>query len=282
MKNTLVAVFAALLAFAAQAAFTPPGKQALKALKAARGKQFSEGVVFIDGKYVPPPYVVERHGTVIRINGIQATPPLIAWEEFLKTQEGVKVSKTERPVANPGLAAPEPEPDVEPLADEDDPLADLFDDEPVAKKKPAAAKKPAYKPRPRKPAVTTTYSLEGEFVMNDAAKALLAKINQYRTDVDARLRKGGFLCFGSDYSRVSGDARTAAMILDKVPARMKSSPDAAAFASGLRADGFTFFPEQLCRDLYQNKVDYIKLQERKRAMDEDAKWNSVLNGKKPY
>ena len=267
---------AAFAAATASAAFAPPGKQALKA---ARGKQFSAGLVFIDGKYIPPPYTVERHGTVIRINGVQATAPIIAWDEFLKTQEGVKVSKTES-AAPEAARPPEPDPEVEPLADEDDPLADLFDDEPAAKKKPAA-KKPAYKPRPRKPTVTTTYSLEGEFVMNDAAKALLEKINRYRTEVDARLRNGGFLCFGSDYSRVSGDARTAGMILDKLPARMKSSPDAAAFAAGLRADGFTFFPEQLCRDLYQNKVDYIKLQERKRAMDEDAKWNSMLNGRKP-
>ena len=279
--RTVLSLLAAGLSMFACAALQPNPKGAVKALKVTKGKPFKTGLVFIEGKYVPPPYTIERYGLVLRVNKLQATSPVIPWEEFIKTQEGVSVSKTTTGGATGAAdaAAPEPEPEPEPeiLPDEDDPLADLFDDEPSVKK--STPKKKAYKPRPRKPTVVTTYTFDGEFTPNDTTKALLGKINQSRTDVDALLRQGGFVFFGADYSRVTGDAGTAKMLLMKLPEIMKTSQSAAALRQAVRAAGFTFIPDELCRDLYQNRVDYIKLLERQRAVKEEAEMNALLEGR---
>ena len=286
MRRMTVLLVAAFAAAFAQAAFAPNPKGAVKALKVESGKPFRTGMVFIDGKYIPPPYTVQRYGLVLRINKIPVTGPLIPWEKFVKTQEGVKVSKSVSggapAPADPAAEAPEePEPEPEPeeevysLSFDDDPLADLFDDEPTVKKSSPKAK--ASKPKPRKPTVTVTYSFDGEFKHNDTTKALLKKISQARTEIDAHLRKGGFVCFGSNYSCVKGDAGTARIVLDKLPGLMQTSPDAKALAAGVRASGISFFPDALCSDLYQNRVDYRKLLERQKAVKDDEKVNALIN-----
>ena len=124
--------------------------------------------------------------------------------------------------------------------------------------------------------MTTTYTLEGEFVPNETTKALVAKINQSRTDVDALLRQGGFVCFGSDYTRVTGDAGTTKMLLMKLPEMMKTCKSASELRQAVRSSGFTFMPDELCRDLYQNRVDYIKFLERQKAIKEEAELKSLL------
>ena len=286
MKKMAILLVAALVAAFAQAAFAPNPKGAVKALKVEKGKPFRTGLVFIDGKYISPPYTVERYGLVLRINKIPVTGPLIPWEKFVRTQEGVKVSKNVSggaPVSADPVAEsaeepepePEPEEDVYSLSFDDDPLADLFDDEPTTKK--SAAKPKAHKPKPRKPTVTVTYSFDGEFKHNDTTKALLKKISQARTEVDAHLRKGGFVCFGSNYSCVKGDAGTAKIVLDKLPGLMQTSNDEKALAAGVRASGISFFPEALCSDLYQNRVDYRKLLERQKSVKDEEKMNELIN-----
>lgn len=282
MKKTAVMLAAALVAVFAQADFAPNPKGAVKALKVEKGKPFRTGMVFVDGKYIPPPYTVERYGLVLRINKIQVTGPVIPWEEFVKTQEGVKVTKNVSGEAGEAAAETpaEPEPEIEDDydSDEGDLLSDLFDDEPVVKKSSSGgAKKKAAKAKPRKPVVTVTYSFDGEFQHNDTTKALLKKISQSRTEVDAILRKGGFICFGSDYSRVTGDSGTARIVLNKLPGLMQTSPDARSLAAGVRASGISFFPDALCRDLYRNRVDYRKLLERQKAVKDEEKVNALIN-----
>ena len=86
---------AVALSAAAATAMPAIPKASATALGVTRGRSFSTGVVFLDGKYIEPPYVVERWGTGIRINGKPVTGQVINWNEFLKTQEVVKVSKSE-------------------------------------------------------------------------------------------------------------------------------------------------------------------------------------------
>jgi len=277
MKKAVMLLAVAFAAALAQAAFAPNPKGAAKALKATKGKPFKSGMVFVDGKYMPPPYTVERYGLVLRINQQQVTGPVIPWEEFAKTQEGVKVTKTQVGGDASQAASEEldPEPEEDLMSDDDDPLSDLFDDEPVTKK---SKKKSSYKAKPKKPTVVTTYTFEGEFVPNDTTKALVNKINQTRAEVETVLRQGGFVCFGS-YPRVTGDAGTARIVLDKLPGLMQTAPNAKALAQGIRASGISFFSDELCRDLYRNRVDYRALLERQKAAKEEEQMNALINGR---
>ena len=67
MKKTAIMIVVALVAAFAQAEFAPNPKGAFKALKGEKGKPVKTGMVFIDGKYIPPPYSVERYGLVLRV-----------------------------------------------------------------------------------------------------------------------------------------------------------------------------------------------------------------------
>ena len=278
---TAVWGFLCLIAGVAEASFTPAPKEAVKALKITKGKPFSNGVVFINGKFIEPPYVVERYGNVLRINKIQITNAVIDWSEFLKTQDGAVTTKTAVVEESPAASEPAPEP-VEATSisadDDDDPLADLFDDSPAPKKtarKQAAHHAPAKKPAAHK--VKTTISLEGEFDLNAKAAMMVNKINAMRTEIDASLRRGCFFCFGSAYSRVSGDKAAAHKILQDVPKIMKVNSEFGPFAASIRKAGFVYFPPNLVKELFANRVDYLVMQKRWKKVFEELEFNSMLN-----
>ena len=247
-------------------AFPSIPKASAKALGATKGKPFESGLVFVNGKYVKPPYVVERWGTGIRINGRKVTGQVIDWTEFIKTQSGVKVTTTTAPASSP-VAVAEP-------VDDDTSLDDLFDDVESGAKK---GKKKAS--RPRKPQSTTSYSFDGDFTMNAASKALLEKLNAARTDVDKLLRSGGFVFFGDGYSRVSGDSAMTEKILKTLPDALRKCESASGLMTDLRDAGFVFFSEALCQDLYKNRVGYPQLAERRDRWQQDAQVQKLLNNR---
>lgn len=277
-------VVSAAEAAEAKRSFGPVPKQALVALKATVGKPFSSGLVFIDGKFIPPPYKVERFGTAFRINGNQVTRQVIPWDEFLKTQPGVRIEQVEiAPSAPAESAAPEtaaaeaaePADDDSDISDDFD---DLFDDNPKPKKKKAparAAKKPA--PQPSAPTVATKVVFDGTFRPNTKTKSMVARLNKIRTDMEVLLRKGGTCFFGTRYSTVTADRAPTDMFLLAVPQAMRENSDYEDFASAVRAKGIVFLPESVLRDLFRNRLDYIKLQERARAVKEERAWEKKLN-----
>ena len=287
MAAAAVVALAVSAAEAAEAkrSFGAVPKQALVELKATVGKPFSSGLVFIDGKFIPPPYKVERFGTAFRINGQQVTRQVIPWDEFLKTQPGVRIEQVEiAPSAPAESAAPEtaaaeaaePADDDSDISDDFD---DLFDDNPKPKKKKAparaAAKKPA--PRPSAPTVATKVVFDGTFRPNTKTKSMVDRLNKIRTDMEVMLRKGGTCFFGTRYSTVTADRAPTDMFLSAVPQAMRENSSYEDFASAVRAKGIVFLPESVLRDLFRNRLDYVKLQERARAVKEERAWEKKLN-----
>lgn len=285
----IVFVVVAMMATAVMA-FQPIPKASARALGVTRGKLFSKGLVFINGKYLPPPYVVERWGTGIRINSTPVTGQIVDWNEFLKTQPGVKTVTTEpESVAVSESAEPEAEAEatsetqpVEAAADVNS-LDDLFEDdsdENDVKKKPAAARstpkpKVVHKPAP-KPRATVSYVLEGDFVPNEETKALVKRINQTRTDVDRTLRSGGFLCFGDKYPNLSGDSRLLKKLLSKLPELQQQATDEAAFVSSAYAANIVYLNETLLRELYKNRIDYLQLKRLRAKLNDNL--DALLSG----
>ena len=285
----IVFVVVAMMATAVMA-FQPIPKASARALGVTRGKLFSKGLVFINGKYLPPPYVVERWGTGIRINSTPVTGQIVDWNEFLKTQPGVKTVTTEpESAAVSESAEPEAEAEatsetqpVEAAADVNS-LDDLFEDdsdENDVKKKPAAARstpkpKVVHKPAP-KPRATVSYVLEGDFVPNEETKALVNRINQTRTDVDRTLRSGGFLCFGDKYPSLSGDSRLLKKLLSKLPELQQQATDEAAFVSSAYAANIVYLNETLLRELYKNRIDYLQLKRLRAKLNDNL--DALLSG----
>lgn len=275
-KGALLVV--AVAAAGVAAAFEPVPREAAKALGITRGKQFSAGLVFINGKYIDPPYIVERWGTGIRVNSIPVTGQVIDWSEFVKTQDP---SKLEKAAAEPASAAPAytPPPPPKETKSDADALDDLFDDDPVPKKSTTGASAAAYsrsvpqRPKPSAP----RYVLSGEFVKNDASKALVKRINDLRTEIDGILRRGGFIFFGDGYSRVAGDARTAESMLGSLPELMQRSQNVDALRSGIRSAHMVYLNEILSAQLFSNRVDYRRLKDRRQQLKKDREWSNLLN-----
>ena len=286
----IVFVVVAMMATAVMA-FQPIPKASARALGVTRGKSFSKGLVFINGKYLPPPYVVERWGTGIRINSTPVTGQIVDWNEFLKTQPGVKTVTSEpESVAVSESAEPEAEAEatsetqpVEAAAADVNSLDDLFEDdsdENDVKKKPAAARstpkpKVVHKPAP-KPRATVSYVLEGDFVPNEETKALVKRINQTRTDVDRTLRSGGFLCFGDKYPNLSGDSRLLKKLLSKLPELQQQATDESAFGSSAYAANIVYLNETLLRELYKNRIDYLQLKRLRAKLNDNL--DALLSG----
>lgn len=276
MFYRVTALAVALAAAASAYAFEEIPRASASALGVTRGKQFSSGLVFVNGKYMPPPYVVERWGTGIRINSKPVTGQVIDWSEFVKTQDPANVTKTTpEPVAQPEPQPVETEVEVETETDSDtDALDDLFDDVPKpkkAKKKVVVRRAP---PRPKAP--VPRYELNGSFVRNDASNALVKRINDQRTEIDGILRRGGFVFFGDGYTRVSGDSRTADSMLAVLPELMQNSEGLDAFRSALRSRGMVYIGEIISEQLFGNRIDYRRLMERRHKIKEDREWEKML------
>ena len=271
-----VILVAAMSAAVVSQAFEQIPWASAKALGVTRGKRFSSGLVFINGKYVDPPYVVERWGTGIRINSVPVTGQVIDWVDFLKTQDSSKLSKTVQEAAAPAQASAPPPP-AESKSDADA-LDDLFDDNPAPAKStwsPSAA--PRRKAAPPKPKSTAKYELVGDFVKNDASTALVKRINEQRTEIDGILRRGGFIFFGDGYSRVAGDARTAESMLAVLPELMQRSEDVNSFRAGIRSNGMVYINEILSGQLFNSRIDYRRLQDRRQKLKADREWSNLLN-----
>ena len=282
----LLAGVSALLA-ATALAFPEIPKESAKALGQTRGKPFSSGMVFVNGKYLEPPYVIIRWGTGIRIKAgqelVQVTGQIVDWNEFLKTQGGVKqvMAPESSATSVPAVAsATAPAQNTVKAEDVDESsLDDLFDDDPKPKKKSAssAPKQSASTVQPVAPRPQTTYVLEGEFVKNDASKALVKRVNAVRTEIDRILRMGGFICFGDSYSRVVGDSRTLMDMLAALPELQQRSSDLNEFCAGVRSARMTYLNEVLCADLFRNRVDYRKLKDRRTQLKKDFELKNMLD-----
>lgn len=295
MTKVFVAA-AAILAAVAAGAFPEIPKASYKALGSTRGKVFSTGLVFVNGKFLKPPYRVERWGTGIRINRVPVTGQVIDWAEFLKTQEGYRPSVTPAapqpppppPAAAAPVAAPPPaeaspeDPDEEEEEEEITSLDDLFDDNPRPKKKkakPVVAQQPPPEPPaaapvapPPQPAPSAADGpFDGKFVKNGAVKAMIKKVNALRTEIDRHLRTGGFYFFGDRYSRISGDSRTAAKLLEILPDSLRRASSPASIQSDLRAARLDYLHELVCEDLYRNRIDYRPLHEYREKIRQEQK-----------
>lgn len=269
----------------ARSSFAKP-PAASSVLKMTQTKDdFKSGYVFVDGKYIPPPYKVARSGTVIKINGLQVSNEIVPWSDFVMTQEGATATKKEiAPAAGGETPAAEPEPEPEPEVEEDDDddlssLDDLFDDEPSEKKaKKPAKKKKTYKPRPKvaTPKTTIVYSFSGEFKPNEKTSQYVKKINAERTEVEKKLRSGSVLLFGAKYGSMGRLELTpipAKAFLSRLPELLKSAGSFQEFQSACRQSGFSYLTPVMMADLYRNRLQYQQLIERNKQEAQKSPWD---------
>ncbi len=268
-----------------------------KHLKAVRGKLIRTGMVFVNGHYVKPPYVLMRSGTAIFVNhGTQITGQVVPWRAFLATQSGV-IAAQQAVAAATAAAAAAAQP-VAPQRTTPTPASpvviqnvdDLFDDAPST---PSPSPSPASEPE-----ATSTPSLsshpivaqkmsalseaeaeaEASFVPNEHSRALLKRINDRRSYFDRKLREGNMIFFGSRYSPVTVDPRLVRNLLAVLPDAIREADDGARLFATLRSKGIVYLSREVCDDLVENRQDYPKLIEYRRSIEKDDELRKLLEG----
>ena len=320
MHKTYIAALAALVlgCLAASAApvdncgFEKVPRDALLNLHEARGKQFSAGAVFVNGKYLPPPYVVSRYGTAIVINGCQVTGQVIPWSRFLGPRPGAAAAPESTPaavstapegkveeakslddlfsddsVAPAPAPAPEPAPAPAPVAAADDSddldssIDDLFGDEgDKPKPKPRQRATVARAPRPAAPAVPA--GPPPKYVPSARTRQLQETIDKQRTLIDRSLRSNQFYFFSPRYASVGGNMRILGTLVETLPDALKDSTSADDLYARMRRAGLGFVSMEVCTDLYANKITFPSLYELRTRVREEVKRQKALRADESY
>lgn len=259
-KTTTVCMMVVALAGMALAApkFEKVPDQANEMLKGSRGRPFSAGLVFSNGHYLKPPYRVARYGTAIFVNDVQISGQVVPWRSFLATQEGY---------VSPAASAKKAGKPAEKKAEEA--TEDLFDDGSAkeAEKKQAEAAAAAAEER-------------GAFVPNEKSDRLKKKIDNYRVEVQGKLKRGDICFFGVRYGSLIVPSREALKLLETLPEAISDANGGADLFQNLRARGFAYMSRPLCDDLIENRADYLLLVERREQMRKDKELAKILDGGK--
>lgn len=221
-----------------------------KALKAVKGKPIRSGMVFVNGHYVEPPYVLMRSGTALFVNhGIQITGQIVPWKAFLSTQGGA------------APAAPQPAAPAQPRTVQN--VDDLFADTP-----PPAAKAAA-------PAAAPVVS-DDSFTPNEQTRRMLKRINDRRSYLDRKLREGNVIFFGARYPTVSVEPRLVRSLLAVLPEAMREANDGAQLFAMLRGRGVNYLNREICDELVENRQDYLQIIEHRKEMEKSDELRDLL------
>ena len=255
-----VVVTGTLVSAVPPSVFETVPEPALATLRIAKGKMISTGIVFVNGKLLKGPYVVSRYGTAIRVNRDQVTGQIVPWVQFT-TAAGTKAPP---PPPKPAQPAPAPAPAASSVDD-------LFDDDPQPARQTAAtpAQAPAHTPPPAVPA--------GDYVDSPRSKALLKRINDYRTDIDRTLRNNGVFFFSARHSPIRVESRMAKDLMAVLPDVLRDANDARQLYDMLRRKGITYIPPAACVDLMRDRGLYMKVRDRLREIKEEQSFRKMLD-----
>ena len=255
------------LAFAAcagMAALPEVPAEAVAALGSTPGMPQTGGFVFIDGKYLPPPYTVSRRGNGIFINRIQVVQP-VPWAGPAQEEEAPKK------LDDDGEFKVVEEEKIKAKAAEDDDLlfgdagnADekegahavdaLFDDTPAAKKK-----EPERKPPPPTGASLSKQQLD----------EMRAGLDTVRKRYETTLGQGDFYFFAQHHRPVNGTYGSAKTLFSVLPAALRASQSPQDLMAKLNQGGVYFLDLATCTDLHKNRVTFMQLDERRKQIEAD-------------
>ena len=108
------------------------------------------------------------------------------------------------------------------------------------------------------------------------SKILSRRLLSLTEPIKTSRSSSGCFFFSSRHSRINVDRGAADLLLDALPAVMKNNAGFPGFASAARAANLGYLPEQTLRDLFRNRIDYLKLQERRRVLKEERRWENLL------
>lgn len=249
-------------------------EEAIEALGTTVGTQQNSGFVFIEGRYLAPPYTVSRKGNGIFINRIQVEQPFGWSAETLtpsaipppkKTAEEPKKKDPEKTSIfsdTPAQEGAEPSTNVLVAAEEKPAAAPagntldaLFDE--GAAKVPPEEKKEAPAEKKAIPVVLAQKQKD----------ELRQKLDMMRQRFEVGLAQGEIFLFNYKYGRLNGTYGTAKTLFSVLPEAVRYSQSPQDLMARLNQGGVYFLDINACTDLYRNKLNFMVLSDRRRAIE---------------
>lgn len=266
--------------------------EAIEALGVTAGTPQNNGFVFIEGKYIAPPYTVSRKGNGIFINRVQVEQPIVWTAEVL----------TPAAVPHPKKSAEEPkktEP-VKPSPFADTPPETPLNAEPAATNEAsvAAGEKPA-EPAQAGNTLDSLFSdspakqpVEGAEKTEPAAEKkaipvvltqkqkdeLRQKLDIMRQRFELGLARGEIFLFNYRHSRVNGTYGTAKALFAVLPEALRYSQSPQDLMEKLNQGGVYFLDINACTDLFRNRLNFMTISDRRRSIqfNEEKKQQTQL------
>lgn len=273
MTQMMLRIAAAGVAFAAcmgMAALPEVSAEAVEVLGSTMGVPQTGGFVFIDGKYVAPPYTVTRRGNGIFINRIQVVQP-VPWVAAATADDPKKALDEDgdfEVVEADEADAKEEEEEKEAEPNDDDLLFGgtakkevhaidaLFDDTP---KKKAPERKAVQPPQPT-----------GTAMPKQQVDELKTKLDTLRKSYETALGRGDIYFFSDGRSRVNGTYGTAKTLFAVLPAALRSARSPQELLAKLNQGGVYFLDAATCSDLYKHRMSFSQLEDRQKQIEADA------------
>ncbi len=251
MKRLFIAAAAFLAAGVALRAELPDvTEEAIDELGSTSGTPQLNGFVFVEGRYLSPPYTVTRKGNGIFINRVQI--------EQLAFQPGAPAAAGGGAARKPGAedeaaavapaetAAPAP---LKPVKSIDD----LFADEGEA----APAK---VEPSPDAP--------RGSGELTRQKEELRAKLDAARKSYELALGRGEIFFFSERHSRLNGTYGTGRALLGVLPGALRKAQTPEDLQQRLKQGGVHFVDLTTCAALFKHRLVFPLLEGRLRKTEE--------------
>lgn len=276
MAKRLIAAWGCLCGLAALAAWLPEvPERAVAELGSTHGTPQAKGFVFVEGRYIPPPYTVTRKGNGIFINRIQVDQPVpwISGAADGDSPEGgaPKAADGEAPEGGAPKTADGEAPDggVPKAADADGDFEEVAPDETPAETAAGtddlfsdigkADEKLGDAPQAKEERGPAQGKINKE--------AWLQGLEKLRKGYDDALGRGEVFFFGPK-KRVNGNYGSARTMMGVLPQALRHSQSPQELLRRLREGGVFFIDIGICGELYRNKTTFPLLEERLKKIEE--------------
>ena len=239
-------------------------EEALAELGTTLGMPQRAGFVFIEGRYLPPPYTVTRKGNGIFINRIQIQQP-VPWDAFngapgnVTEKKAVDADGDFEKVDAPQKTAKAGDSTASKAVKSID---DLFAD---------GAEKPAVLPAnaaPEPQAPARTAKALGTEEVKQKKDELRANLERLRKGYEQALAQGEMFFFSQRHNRVNGNYGTARTLMGVLPKALRHAQSPQDLMARLNQGGVYFIDLGMCSALFKNKHTFPLLEERLTKIEE--------------
>ncbi len=286
-------------------------RAAVDEMGVTEGRPLMNGFVFINGRYLPPPYTVKRVGNAIFINKEQVEQP-VPWSYFNPEllggmSNGVEAAEllqdavndadstaaeTEKNKDSPADQLPakvtsidelfgDPETEKATMETTQPPaeirsIDDLFSDEELVQSDSQAVRAPPVSvAKPARRVMRPPENIS-DAELKRRKMRLRESLNDKRAFYERHLARGEMYFFGAAHDRINGTYGSARMLLEVLPEALRYARNPQDLLRRLHNGNVYFLDYSICEALFANKTTFPLIQQRRDQIRQDEAVRKAL------